>query len=117
MGGPMKQLLRIAPLVLAAVPAVAQDTGWIGIRVEDQKDRGAIVRRVEPNSPAGKAGLKEGDVVIQFNKEDVVGVQQFTRLVRETPVGRTVEIKIRRDNRDQTLRVTTEKSPNFRDGF
>ena len=105
----MKQLLCIAILVAAAIPVQAQDAGWIGIRVEDQKDRGVIVRSVEPNSPASKAGLREGDVVLQFNKEDVIGVQQFTRLVRETPVGRMVELKVRRDNRDQTLHVTTER--------
>jgi len=113
----MKQLLCIAILAAAAIPVQAQDFGWIGIRVEDQKDRGVIVRNVEPNSPASKAGLKEGDVVLQFNKEDVIGVQQFTRLVREMPVGRTVELKVRRDNRDQTLHVTTERSPRGFDNF
>jgi serine protease Do len=111
----MKQLLCMAILAAAAIPVQAQDPGWIGIRVEDQKDRGVIVKSVEPNSPASKAGLRENDVIMQFNKEDVAGVQQFTRLVRETPVGRTVELKVRRDNRDQTLRVTTERSP--RPGF
>jgi serine protease Do len=107
----MKKLLCIAILAAAAIPVQAQDSGWIGIRVEDQRDRGVIVRNVETNSPASKAGLKEGDVILQFNKEDVVGVRQFTRLVREMPVGRTVELKVRRDNRDQTLHVITEKAP------
>src|SRR6267142_557349 len=100
MGGRMKQLLCIAILLAAALQIQAQESGWIGIRVEDGKDRGVVVRSVEPNSPAAKAGLKDGDVIIQFNKEDVAGVLQFTRLVRETPVGRTVEIKIQRDNGD-----------------
>ena len=81
-------LFGLASLV-AAVPAVAQESGWIGVSIEDQKDRGAIIRRVEPNSPADKAGLKEGDVIIEFNRQEVMGVQQLTRLVRETPVGRT----------------------------
>src|SRR5438552_18670115 len=96
----MKQLLCIATLLAAAIPVQAQESGWIGIRVEDRKDRGVAVRSVEPNSPAAKAGLKDGDVIIQFNKEDVAGVLQFTRLVRETPVGHTVDIKIQRDNGD-----------------
>src|SRR5438093_11796958 len=98
----------LAAIVCAAVPALAQQAGWIGISIEEQKEGGAVVRTVEPNSPAAKAGLKEGDVIIQYNKEDVIGVQQLTRLVRETPVGRTVDVKIRRDNREQTLQVTTE---------
>ena len=104
----MKGISLLIAIVLAALPAVAQEAGWIGVSIEDRKDGGAVVRRVEPNSPAEKAGLKEGDAIVQFNKQDVIGVQQLTRLVRETPVGRTVEIKVRRDNRDQTFQVTTE---------
>jgi len=112
----MKQLLCIATLLAAAIPVQAQESGWMGIRVKDGKDRGVVVRSVEPNSPAAKAGLKDGDVILQFNKEDVAGVLQFTRLVRETPVGHTVDIKIQRDNCDQTLHITTEKLP-FPNGF
>ena len=97
-------------VVLTAIPAVAQQSGWLGISVEDQRNTGAVVRSVEPNSPAERAGLKQNDVIVEYNKENVLGVQQLTRLIRETPVGRTVEMKIRRDNRDQTLPVTTEAS-------
>ena len=107
----IKAMTLVTAIVLAALPALAQEAGWLGISIEDQKDRGAVVRSVETNSPAEKAGLKPGDVILQFNKEDVAGVQQLTRLVRETPVGRTVEVKIRRDNRDQTLHATAEKMP------
>jgi serine protease Do len=97
-------------VVLTAIPAVAQQSGWLGISVEDQRNTGAVVRSVEPNSPAERAGLKQNDVIVEYNKENVLGVQQLTRLIRETPVGRTVDMKIRRDNRDQTLQVTTEAS-------
>src|SRR5262249_45590505 len=98
----MSKILLALVMVLVAIPAMAQGAGWIGVQVDDQKERGAIVRRVEPNSPAEKAGLKEGDVILEFNKEQVIGVQQLTRLVRETPVGRTVDVKVHRDNRDET---------------
>jgi serine protease Do len=98
-------------LVFTAIPALAQQTGWIGISVEDQKDRGAIIKRVEPDSPAERAGLREGDVILEFNKEQVIGVQQLTRLVRETPVGRTVDLKVRRDNREEDFMVTAENGP------
>ena len=106
----MRGILIAAMLLTAAVPALAQDAGWIGISIEDQRDRGAIVRRVDRDSPAEKAGIKEGDVVLEFNKEPVMGVQQLTRLVRETPVGRTVDVKVRRDNKDETVKVTSERS-------
>lgn len=102
-------LTGIAILLGSAIPAVAQDSGWIGVSIEDQKDGGAVIRRVEPNSPADKAGLRQGDVIVEFNKEAVIGVQQLTRLVRETPVGRTVDVKVRRENRDETFKLTTER--------
>jgi serine protease Do len=98
--------------MLAAVPAVAQNPGWIGMTVEDQKDGGAVILRVEPNGPAGRAGLKEGDVILQFNKERVIGAQQLTRLVRETPVGRTVDVQVRRGSRDEIFKLTTERDSN-----
>ncbi len=103
-------IIVAAAIILAAIPALAQQAGWLGISLEDQKDTGPIVRTVEPNSPAAKAGIKEGDIVVHFNNENILGVQQLTRLIRETPIGRTVEMKVRRDGRDQTLQVTTEAS-------
>lgn len=112
----MRKVLIIMVLLVAAIPVLAQDAGWIGVSIEDQKDRGAVVRRVERNSPAEKAGIKEGDVILEFNKEAVVGVQQLTRLVRETPIGRIVDLKVRRDNREETFKVTSERSAGIRQG-
>lgn len=98
-------------LVLLAVPALSQTTGWIGVRIEDHTERGAIVRGVEADSPAAKAGLREGDVIVEFNRQEVIGVQQLTRIVRETPAGRTVDVKVRRENQDQTFQMTIEAAP------
>jgi serine protease Do len=109
-------LLSITLVVAAAIPALGQDSGWLGISIEDQKEPGAIIRRVESNSPAEKAGLKQGDVIVEFNNEQVIGVQQLTRLVRETPVGRVIEVRVRRDNREETFKVTTERGPELRSG-
>src|SRR5215468_10905776 len=112
----MRATLLAISILLLCIPAVAQEPGWIGVSIEDQKDRGAMIRRVEPNSPAEKAGLREGDVILEFDKEQVSGVQQLTRLVRETPVGRTVDVKVRRDNKDETFKVTMERGSDLRSG-
>jgi serine protease Do len=112
----IKAISFIGMLVLGVSPALAQDPGWIGVSITEGSDQGAIVRRVEPNSPAEKAGMKEGDVIVEFNKQAVIGVQQLTRLVRETPVGRTVDVKVRRNNSDQTFMVTTERASPYRGG-
>lgn len=106
-----EKLLMLAVAALVAAPAFAQEPSWIGVAVDDGTDQGALVRSVEADGPAAKAGIKENDLIIEFNKTPVLGVLQLTRLVRETPVGRTVEVKVRRDNRDQTLRVTTAGAP------
>ena len=98
-------------LFVVATPSFGQDAGWIGVRVADQPDRGVLIRAVEPNSAAAKAGLKSEDVIVTFDKQDVIGVVQFARLVRETPVGRVVEVKVQRDNREETFQVTTERAP------
>jgi serine protease Do len=109
-------MIKIVPLVIfvafaGVVPAFAQQSGWIGVSIADQPERGVLVRSIEPNSPAEKAGLKANDVILQYGNQEVVGVQQLTRLVSETPIGRTVDISVRRDNREQTFKLTTEKAP------
>jgi serine protease Do len=106
-----RTILAFVMAFLAAVPAIAQDTGWIGTSIADQPDRGVLIRSVEANSPAERAGLKANDIILQYNKEEVVGARQLSRLVGETPVGRSVDVTVRRDNRDQTFKVTAEKAP------
>ena len=98
----MKFLTAFLLICVTVAPALAQQPGWIGITIEDGKDQGATIQTIQANSPAAKAGLKTGDLVPEYNKTPVSGPVQLTRLVRETPPGRTVEIKVRRDNRDQT---------------
>ena len=68
--------------------------------------RGVEIKSVEENSPAAKAGVKEGDVVLDFNGQHVEGSEQFARLVRETPSGRQVQLSIWRNGAPQTLTAT-----------
>jgi C-terminal processing protease CtpA/Prc len=67
---------------------------------------GVEVTSVTGDGPAAKAGLKQGDVVLEFNGQRVEGVEQFVRLVRETPPGRTVKLLINRDGNTQTVAAT-----------
>lgn len=81
-------------------------------------ERGAIVKDVKPDTPAAKAGLREGDVIVRFQGETVQSAAQLTRLVAETPPGRTVEIEVRRDGADTRLRATLdERGPSFAGGI
>jgi serine protease Do len=80
-----------------------------GARAKDLKlkeERGVEVKKVEADSPAEKAGLKEGDVVLEYNGQRVEGTESFIRMVRETPKGRTARMLISRDGNTQTLTAT-----------
>jgi serine protease Do len=68
-------------------------------------EHGVEVTRVEDESPAAKAGMKVGDVALEYNNERVEGTEQFIRLVRETPAGRDVKILVSRGGSTQTLIV------------
>jgi len=67
---------------------------------------GVEVTRVEDESPAAKAGLKVGDAVLEFNGQRVEGTEQFVRVVRETPSGRTVKLLVHRGGSSMTLPAT-----------
>ncbi len=64
---------------------------------------GVEITRVEEGSPAEKAGLKAGDVVLEYNGERVEGMEEFGRRVRETPPGRDIKLVISRNGATQTL--------------
>jgi serine protease Do len=92
------------------------ESGWVGVEVgevsaEKAKElklpavRGVLVANVEPDSPAARAGLKENDVIAEFDHQAVEGVVQFRRLVRETPPGRSVPITVWRNGVAQSLNI------------
>ncbi len=84
----------------------------LGVMVQDleaaDKTGGVRVDSVDPESPAEKAGLKAGDVVVEYDGERVRSARQFTRLVQETPEGRQVPLAVLRDGKRQALTATPE---------
>jgi serine protease Do len=84
----------------------------LGVMVEDleptDKTAGVRVDSVDREGPAEKAGLKAGDIVVEYDGERVRSARQFTRLVQETPEGRQVPLAVMRDGRRQTLTATPE---------
>jgi putative serine protease PepD len=67
---------------------------------------GADVATVEPDSAAGKAGIKVGDVITKFNDLAIGEPEQLTAAVREQPAGSSVEITVLRNGKEQTFDVT-----------
>ena len=70
-----------------------------------KEERGVEVTMVDQDAPAGKAGLKEHDVILDFNGTKVEGEEQLRRLIRETPPGRKVALGISRDGNPMTINV------------
>jgi serine protease Do len=68
-----------------------------------KEEAGVEITRVDENSPAEKAGLKAGDVILEYNGQRVEGIEQFSRLVHETPSGREVKLGVFRNGANQTI--------------
>jgi serine protease Do len=87
----------------------------IGVSIRDVEEAdlkgqkaatGVVITDVETDSPAQKAGFRNGDIVVEFDGERVRSTRQFTRLVQETPVGRPVQAAAMRDGERVALTVT-----------
>jgi serine protease Do len=109
----------LAASLSAQVTVQVGNSSYLGIGVADitaerakalnlKEERGAEVTNVAKDSPADKAGIKEGDVVLEYDGAVVHGIEQLTRIVRETPIGRQVKISVWRNGAAQTLTATIE---------
>ena len=85
--------------------------GWLGVRIQTvtkeiaeslglKEAVGALVTDVNPDSPADKAGLKPGDIIIVFNGKKVKSMRDLPRLVGEAPVGKAASVKIWRNKKE-----------------
>ena len=85
--------------------------GWLGVRIQNvtkeiaeveklDKPRGALVASVAPNSPSEKAGVKAGDIILEFNGEKIQEMKQLPIIVARTKVGKNVKVKIWRNKKE-----------------
>ena len=84
--------------------------GFLGVGLQEV-DTGLEVTRIAPDSPAEKAGIKTGDLVTQYNGQRVDGMDQFSRMVNDTPPGRDVKIGIVRKGAPQTITAKLAPRP------
>src|SRR5207253_6468670 len=98
--------------------------GWLGVAVQSitsaiakslgldpDQPRGALVATVTPNSPAAKAGIKQGDVILSANGHPIKTVHDLPRMVAAMPVGQKLDLAIRRGGKEMTLAATTGEMP------
>jgi len=103
--------------------------GWLGVRIQEvtkeiaeveklKKPSGALIASVGEGSPADKAGLKEGDIVLEFDGKKIETMRQLPKVVAATAVGKSVELKIWRNKKLITKRLTLgrlESSKEFKE--
>jgi S1-C subfamily serine protease len=74
-----------------------------------QVENGVKFSDVRPNSPAAKAGLKAGDILVQFGDKPIKNLYDFTDALRRSKVGDVVEVKVLRDGQPVTASVKLEQ--------
>jgi Do/DeqQ family serine protease len=95
--------------------------GWLGVSIQPVTDeiaksfglsraQGALISDIMAGSPAEKAGLKQGDIIIRFAGKEIRDARQLQLVVADTPVGQKAEVEIFRDGRAQKLSVTLGNS-------
>ncbi len=90
--------------------------GWLGVRIQDvtqeiadveklDEPRGALVASVADNSPSAKAGIKAGDIILEFNGVKINQMKELPAIVAKTKVGTNVKVKIWRNKKELTKNV------------
>ncbi|HKI48027.1 MAG TPA: DegQ family serine endoprotease [Desulfobacteria bacterium] len=91
--------------------------GWLGVMIQKitpdlaesfnlDRTEGALVGDVIPNSPAEKAGIKRGDVIVTFDNEEVKTMEALPKIVGSTTPGKAVKVEVIRDGKKKVLDVT-----------
>jgi len=91
--------------------------GWLGVRIQTvtkeiadveklDEPRGALVASVAPNSPSEKAGVKSGDIILEFNGEKIKQMKELPIIVARTEVGKKVKVKIWRNKKEIIKTIT-----------
>ena len=98
------------------------ERGWLGVQIQDvtpeiakslglPKAEGALVADVTSGGPAEKVGIKQGDVILDYDGHAIAKLRDLPLAVAETPVGQKAPVKLWREGREQTLDATIAAMP------
>lgn len=90
---------------------------WLGVKIQNissdiadslglKEDKGALVAEVNTGSPAAKAGIEVGDVILSFDGKEIAAMRKLPRIVADTPIGKTVDVELLRKGTKKQVRVT-----------
>ncbi|MEN8258685.1 MAG: DegQ family serine endoprotease [Thermodesulfobacteriota bacterium] len=94
--------------------------GWLGVRIQTvnqdiaeqfglERPYGALVGQVEKESPAAKAGILQGDIIIRFMDKEISEMTMLPTLVSQTAVGEKAKVTVYRKGKEKTIKVTIGK--------
>ena len=100
------------------------ERAWLGVRIQEVTDEiaqslglrktyGALVQGLTPDSPALRAGVNEGDIIIEFNNKQVESVQTLPKLVAEADIGQNTKVIVWRNEKELELYVNLGKQPSL----
>jgi serine protease Do len=82
----------------------------IGLQIQDVEDgKGVTVKDVDEESPAAKAGIKEGDLITQVNGKDIASVDELRTEIKDAKEGDTVKFSYKRDGQNKTAEIKLPK--------
>jgi serine protease Do len=96
--------------------------GWLGVNIQNmtpelargfdlKKEEGVLIAQVEPDSPASKAGLRSGDIVLEYNGKEIKSPEDLSIAVADTKVGSSAKLKVMRDGKTLTLDASVGSRP------
>ena len=96
--------------------------GWLGVIIQNlnedlaasfgvSSNEGALVSDVSPDSPAAKAGLQQGDIILKFGASPIKDINQLRNLVAATTPGSKIAVTVHRDGKEQSLSVDVTELP------
>ena len=109
----VKEALPIIDELRAEANGGSRVEGYLGVGLQDREDggRGAVISDVAPDSPADRAGIKAGDVVVQADGSPVDGQPAFIAAIRDHSPGDTIDIEVLRNGKRVTLTATLIERP------
>jgi serine protease Do len=96
--------------------------GWLGVRIQQvtpdiaeslglKDSTGAMVAGVNDGGPADKAKIRNGDIILKFNNQDVKEMRTLPRIVADSEVGQSVPVVLWRDGKEMTVQATLAEKP------
>jgi len=109
----LDELIRTGGVSRPYIGVYLQDiTKELASYLDLNSTEGALIRYVVPDSPAEKAGLRQGDVILKINNKPIKSSSDVSDIVSNTEIGQKLELLIYRNGRTKSVTVTVGKKPN-----